>query len=82
MSAPPNTPPSTDRTECIQWFQDWTNFGFQSHPGFFSDWINSDNDTQECHGLTHHQILVVRLFQRILKLENAIESIVTESKDP
>ncbi len=71
MNPPPDHPPSTDRTACIQWFQDWVSYGLENH-SFVSDWTNSDNDTQEYFGLTHHQFLIIRLLQRILKLEKAI----------
>lgn len=46
------------------------NYGFEN-PGFTSDWTNADDNTQEYFGLTHHQFLTVRLFQRILNLEKA-----------
>lgn len=71
MNQPPDHPPSTDRVACIQWFQDWMNYGFEN-PGFTSDWTKADDNTQEYLGLAHSEFLVVRLLQRIIKLEKAI----------
>jgi len=76
MNQPPDHPPSTDRTACIQWFQDWVSYGLEN-PSFTSDWIHSDNDTQEYFGLSHKEFLMVRLLQRILKLEKVIDQTVS-----
>jgi len=75
MNQPPEHPPSTDRTACIQWFQDWMNYGLANCPGFTSDWMNAGETPEYLH-LSHQQFLIVRLIHRIIKLEKVIDQTV------